>query len=60
MLTLPSYLKTLPSPDMDKPDADCSTLTKQTHETIRNEVVQRLFAIVQKNSVEVSMTVALI
>lgn len=45
--------------EMHKPDADCSILTQRTWEVVQNEVIQHLFSIVQRNRVEVSMSVAM-
>ncbi|KAK7046006.1 hypothetical protein VNI00_007001 [Paramarasmius palmivorus] len=45
---------------MDKPETTCEPLTLATHRTIETEVVSRLFAMVQRTSVEVSMGVALV
>ena len=46
--------------DMHRPDADCRILTQRTWEVVQNEVIENLFAIVQKTNVQVSMSVAMI
>jgi hypothetical protein len=45
---------------MNKPNADCSELIKRTAQVIDNEVIERLFAIIQRKNVEVSMHLALV
>ncbi len=52
--------KNVARPEMHRPDADCLILTQRTWEVVQNEVIENLFAIVQKNNVQVSMSVAMI
>jgi hypothetical protein len=46
--------------EMDQPDADCSPLTIRTLQVIDNEVVGKLFTLIQLHNVQVAMGVALV
>ncbi|KAL0568584.1 hypothetical protein V5O48_013402 [Marasmius crinis-equi] len=47
-------------PEMNEPNADCSDLTRATHNVVQNEVVSLLFAQIQRQDVQISLGVALV